>query len=661
MKLNNTAIALAASALALCLAAAPISTAVAKDLKGDALTQSLLKQPEFELISVSPDGSKFAISRRALETVNVEVHQRSDMKLLATFTAGKRGEVTDLTWLDDQRLLIGANTRTLRFNVSFAEPILQIVSLDGREPEAMPYNLFATIEGDTEHLLVYSCGYGEGNKGCNKPQIRRDAIGKLGKKGDLVIEGPPDTTLILNRTATAAFALKWEDDGTGRTYVYKPADKSWSLLNDGSVTGLEVIPLAASKDGKTAWLQSQRKDGPDAIERYDFASGKRTELHVDAHSDPQDYFESLDGQELLGASYEATDPKPYFWNTDHPDAQLYMGLQASFPGSSVSILSRSKDGNVLALGVSNDHDPGTWYLFDRAAKKAVVVAKRAPWLDPAQLARQTSFEVKARDGLLLHGVLTLPPKSTGKNLPLVVLPHGGPFGINDERGYDAEDQILAQHGYAVLQVNFRGSGSYGRAFEMAGARKWGAEMQDDLTDATRWAIAQGVADPQRICIFGMSYGGYAALMGPIHDPGLYRCVAAYAAPSDLTRMTKWGSHWRDDLTKKWLVKMVGEAEKLGPVSPNLNAEKINVPVLLAHGFLDGRVDVKHAQAMHRQLGKNHVPVEYVEYDLTGHSMSIPEHREDFYVRLLRLLDQNIGDGRGAAAAATAAGATSGGK
>ena len=648
MKLKHTV-------LAACLAFGSLAatTASAKDLKADALTQSLLRQPEFELIAVSPDGSKFAISRRVgEETVNVEVHQRSDMKLLRTFTAGKRGEVTALEWLDDDRLLIGANTRTLRFNVSFADSILQIVSLDGREPDVMPYDLFDTIEGDPDHLLVFSCGYEKGkNKGCNLPQIRRDAIGKLSKQGELVIEGPPDTTLILNRSATAGFAIKWEDDGTGRTYVYKPADKSWTLLNDGSVTGLEVIPLAISKDGKTAWVQAERKDGPDAMERYDFATGKRTELYVDPHSDPRALYASLDGRELLGADYEATDPKPHFWNAEHPDAQLYMGLQASFPGSNVHILSHSRDGNVLALGVSNDHDPGTWYLFDRAAKKAVVVTRRAPWLDPARLARQTSFELKARDGLLLHGVLTLPPNTSGKNLPLVVLPHGGPFGINDARGYDVEDQILAQHGYAVLQLNFRGSGSYGHAFEMAGARKWGAEMQDDLTDATRWAIAQGIADPNRICIFGMSYGGYAALMGPIHDPGLYRCVAAYAAPSDLTRMSKWGSNWRDDLTKQWMLKMIGESDKLAPVSPNLNADKINVPVLLAHGFLDGRVDLKHAQAMHRQLGKNHVPVDYVEYDLTGHNLSIPEHREDFYARLLRLLDQNIGTG---AASPTAA-------
>jgi dipeptidyl aminopeptidase/acylaminoacyl peptidase len=243
---------------------------------------------------------------------------------------------------------------------------------------------------------------------------------------------------------------------------------------------------------------------------------------------------------------------------------------------------------------------------------------------------------------LLHGLLTVPPGSDGKKLPLVVVPHGGPYWVHDSKGYDVENQILAQHGYAVLQVNFRGSGGYGRAFLDAGRKQWGRAMQDDVTDATRWAIAQGIADPSRICIYGGSYGGYAALMGPIREPGLYKCAASYAGPTDLAKITRWDSEHRDKLSRRWFAKMLGEGAELDPISPAHNAAKIGVPVLLAHGYLDARVDVLHAQAMRKQLEKNRVDVDYIEYPMTGHFLVLDKHREDFYTRLLRLLDRSIG-------------------
>jgi dipeptidyl aminopeptidase/acylaminoacyl peptidase len=223
-----------------------------------------------------------------------------------------------------------------------------------------------------------------------------------------------------------------------------------------------------------------------------------------------------------------------------------------------------------------------------------------------------------------------------------VVPHGGPFWILDTKGYDVESQILAQHGYAVLQVNFRGSGGYGRSFIEAGQRQWGRAMQDDVTDATRWAIAEGIANPARVCIYGASYGGYAALMGPIREPGLYKCAASYAGPTDLAKVTRWDSQHKDKLSRKWFAKWLGEGPALDPDSPAHNADKIKVPVLLAHGFRDARVDVKHAQAMRKQLERNGVPVDYIEYEATGHFLLLARHREDFYTRLLRLLDANIG-------------------
>lgn len=647
MNFRNLSLAIAAS-VAIC---AP--SVVAKELTADALTKSLMQEAEFVDIAISPDGSKLAIARRIGESVGVTVHQRADMKPLITFDSGAHGIVSHLQWLDDARLLVGA-TRTSTMNgFALSDPVMVIATLDGQLPTTMPWDFWSTIEGDSQHLLVSSCGFGPGNNGCNQQQVRRHEVGKTSGKGEVLIEGPPDARMTLNAAANAGFAMKWEEDDTSRTYVYKPADKTWTLINDGSATGVEVFPMAVTKDGKTGYLQTERKDGPDLVEKYDFTTGQRTTVYADAHSDPMGTIYSLDGNDVIGAFYEPTDPKPHFWSPEHPDAVLLSQLQGAFPGQLVWVIDHSKDNNLLVLGVSGDRDPGTWYLFDRQARKATPIARQYPWLETRAQASQRSIEVTARDGTLLHGLLTLPPGSAGKNLPLVVHPHGGPYWIFDKKGYDTEGQILAQHGYAVLQLNFRGSGGYGRPFHEAGTKQWGRAMQDDLTDATKWVIGQGIADPNRVCIYGVSYGAYAALMGPIHDPGLYKCVAAYAGPSDLAKMTRWDSQHRDNLSKKWFAKMLGEGKDLAPVSPALNADKFKVPALIAHGYRDARVGVRHAQAMRDALRENGVAVDYIEYSDTGHYLMLDQHREDFYARLLRLLDANIGPGSRPAGQATA--------
>ncbi len=641
MKIRNFSLVVAAG-LALCCAL-PMAAKATDELTGDAITKGLLKKPEFTQVALSPDGTKLAIARRVDNKVMVTVHNLADMAPLNSFDPGYGGEITDLAWMDDERLVVGA-TRLDSLGYANFSPVLVIATLDGKRPKELPWGFFSVIQGDKENLLVHGCKDGPGNNGCNMPQIRRAKWDSPNKKGEVVIEGPPDTSLVLNKSASAGFAVKWDEkDGTGTVFAYKPSDKTWTEINNGATSGLEIVPVAVTKDGKTGYLKSERKEGPDVVEAYDFATGQRTVLYTDPHSDPFGGVYALDSAELLGAHYEPTDPQLHLWSTSHPDAQLHTELQAAFPGQDVDILSHSRDNNLFVLGLSSDRDPGTWYLFDRKARKAKPLAREYPWLEPKAQGPQSAFELKARDGLLLHGVLTLPPGSDGKNLPLVVVPHGGPFGILDHKGFDAENQILAQHGYAVLQVNFRGSGGYGRAFERLGMKQWGRTMQDDLTDATRWAIAQGIADGKRVCIFGMSYGGYAALEGPIREPDLYKCAADYAGPSELAKITRWDSDHRSNLMETWFAKWVGTGAEVADVSPALHADKFKVPLLLAHGYLDQRVGVRHAQTMHKQLHEKGVPVDYIEYSDTGHQLwVVAKHREDFYTRLLRLLDQNIG-------------------
>ena len=243
-----------------------------------------------------------------------------------------------------------------------------------------------------------------------------------------------------------------------------------------------------------------------------------------------------------------------------------------------------------------------------------------------------------------------PGVEAGATLPMVLLPHGGPYGIFDTWGFDEDVQILARAGYAVLQVNYRGSGNYGRAFKAAGAGEWGRKMQDDLTDATRWAIAQKIADPAKICLYGASYGGYAALMGAAREPELYRCAAGYVGVYDMVRMHKYDASLSRSL-RNWTLDWIGEREDMAAISPTLLADRIKAPVFLAAGGKDQRAPIEHSERMEKALKTASVPVEALYYPNEGHGFYTEEHRREFYTRLLAFLARHLG---GATAQASAA-------
>lgn len=229
---------------------------------------------------------------------------------------------------------------------------------------------------------------------------------------------------------------------------------------------------------------------------------------------------------------------------------------------------------------------------------------------------------------------------------MVVMPHGGPYGIFDRWAFDDDAQMLAEAGYAVLQVNFRGSGNYGVAFEQAGARQWAGTMQDDLTDATRWAIDQHVADPSRICIYGASYGGYAALTGAAKEPDLYRCAVGYVGVYDLEAMHREKSRYAAWL-RNWEADWVGKREEMAARSPVNMAANIKAKVLLAAGGEDKTAPIAHTKRMAKALRDAGKPVETLYFDSEGHGFYTEAHRREFYTRLLDFLADNLGGARAA--------------
>lgn len=655
MRISTNRMIVAMAAACAALAAAPAWASQ----DGDPAWAGYLDRDAIEDIQISPSGRYLALAEHTEDGTIITIRDRATLEVQSSINPGTDGEVSDLRWLSDDRLLVGANRLNPVYRVSLADPVMYIVDLVAKTKYNLPANFVATIDGDRDHLLVSVCHWDDG--GC-VPRVHRAEIGHLSRLGDPIISGPEGRTrLWTDQQGNVRFAVAWDDESNGKLWVHRDAGEPWTLVNDGKASGTDSVPLGLDGDGKSAFLFTERKQGPGVVERYDIASGGRSEVYRDAASDALWPIYAFDGNVPVGAYYDATAPRAVIWNPSHPDAAALLQIIGAFPGKVVSVASTSADRNLAIVLVRDDVDPGAYYLFDRAARKATLLARKRPWLESLPRPHTRAIAFDARDGLRLHALLTVPADAGDHPLPMVVLPHGGPYGFIEAWGYDAEASLLASRGYAVLRVNFRGSGGYGRDFEERGFRQWGGAMQDDLTDATRWAIDQHVADASRICIYGASYGGYAALMGAVREPALYRCVASYAGPTDLAKMYKWGSIRRTDLGIKYLHRVLGtDPAELAQRSPAEHADSIKVPVLLGHGELDARVDANHTELMAKRLRRDGLKPEYVEYPKEGHGLLVREDELDFYRRLLAFLDRNIGTGSVAASGnAIAPGASAG--
>lgn len=407
-------------------------------------------------------------------------------------------------------------------------------------------------------------------------------------------------------------------------------------------------PWLFTTDDKQFYYAGLTPAGTIGLYLVDPLSFKKTMLYDDPQYDIENLFSdarwlvSDDGESLLAFEYMADRPVWILIKRSAPEVELLAKLEQQFADENVQITSRTLDGRLTVFFVSSDRDPGAYYLYDAKSGKSLRLFKILPGIDPDAMASMQPIQFKARDGLTIHGYLTLPLGQT-KNLPLIVFPHGGPFGIRDNWGFNPDAQFLAYHGYAVLQIEFRGSGGYGAAFQKAGYRQWGGAMQDDLTEGTHWAIQQGVADPKRICIYGASYGGYAALEAVVKEPDLYKCAVGYAGVYDLVSFhNRYHTlHFRS-VIPAISTEMGDDEDYLKAHSPVFHVDKIKAALFLAHGGEDKTVPDDQADELRNALDKIHKPYEWLYFRNEGHGFYALADRVELYSKMLAFFDKNIG-------------------
>lgn len=344
---------------------------------------------------------------------------------------------------------------------------------------------------------------------------------------------------------------------------------------------------------------------------------------------------------LTLASYQTDKPRHHFF--DEETRQLYERLQARLPGYELALQGSNRDEDTFIVAAYNDRTPGSRYVYSAATDTLAKLADINPAIPEADMAAMRPVQYTSRDGLTIHGYLTLPAGREPRNLACIVNPHGGPWA-RDGWGYNPEVQFLANRGFAVLQMNFRGSTGYGRKFWEASFGQWGLAMQDDITDGVQWLIGQGIADPRRIGIYGGSYGGYATLAGVAFTPGLYAAAVDYVGVSNLfTFMNTIPPYWKPMLDK--MHDMVGDPERdrerLAATSPALHADRIGVPLLVAQGAQDPRVNKAESDQMVEALRARGIEVEYLVKDNEGHGFHNDENKFEFYEAMERFFTQHL--------------------
>jgi dipeptidyl aminopeptidase/acylaminoacyl peptidase len=434
-------------------------------------------------------------------------------------------------------------------------------------------------------------------------------------------------------------------DGVNSSILYRKEEKE-SFKTILTTNFRETMsPVLFTFDNKNLYAVSNLgRDKTAAVEFDPETSKEIKKLYENPDFDISNIGYSRKRKVITSAIYTSWKNERHFF--DEETKKIFEFLRTKLGDKEFGFTDRDKNEENYIIRTYNDRTPGAYYLFSKSTRQLEKIAEVAPWLDENELSEMKPVQFKSRDGLTIHGYLTLPDGMKPHDLPVVVNPHGGPWA-RDSWGYDPEVQFLANRGYAVFQMNFRGSTGYGREFWEKSFKQWGKTMQDDITDGVRWLINEGIADPKHIAIYGGSYGGYATLVGLTLTPQLYAAGVDYVGVSNLfTFMKTIPPYWKPML--EMMYEMVGDPGKkedslyLSASSPVFHADKIMVPLLIAQGANDPRVNKDESDQMVKALKERGIEVEYLVKDNEGHGFRNEENRFEFYEAMEKFLHKHIG-------------------
>ena len=655
--------ALVGAVAALCLSTAGLARAAEPLPVAD-----FFRRPAYASMVMSPNGQSIAATAAGPDgrvgLVILDLRDLARSKNLASFTDA---DVNAVRWVNDDRLVFDLTDRRLAYGDQKGSGLLA-TDREGKEPMRLliqrgrnwvtgasriapnslsPYHwLRATVRDGSSDVIVQRIVYSNANEPQGMQLLRVDTV--TGRTANLA-HGEPDHVFSYALDAHGvprALVTNW----AGKQVLYWKAgkDQPWAPVREfeaygaaGAAPGLMYVDA-----DDTLYATAGPGAGTSALTQFDMRSGKldgKTLMALEGYDFTGSFVRNGKGA-VLGVRY-LTDARATHW-FDPGMAKIQKQVDALLPGSINQLDCGNCESPARVLVIStSDRQPGLFRLFDVAAGTLADVAASRPWIKPAAMAMRDMVRITARDGLSIPVHVTRPVGVIGA-APTVVLVHGGPWVRGGEWRWDADSQFLASRGYVVIEPEFRGSDGFGDKLFRAGFKQWGLAMQDDVTDATLWAVKQGYSDAKRVCIAGASYGGYATLMGLIRYPELYRCGFEWVGVTDIDLMysiqwSDFSDQWKDYGMPIMVGDRVKDAAQLAATSPLKLAALLKQPLLMAYGGADRRVPIDHGLKMRSALAPHNKDVEWIDYPSEGHGWMLEANDIDFWTRVEKFLELNL--------------------
>ena len=608
-------------------------------------------------VKISPDGKYLATRIQSKEDIALVVFSRTDKKMLSSTKFTNGTQVGEFYWVSNQRLVMKQLEREQGSEQLFYYGQLYAVNADGSNRELIyGYNVQGEQTGsrlskkdttkgwaefidilpnDDEHILISSTPW-------SKSQSIFPSVYKLNVnngKMNKVVTGPiSDAQFITNQAGELTLSSGVTSDGTKK--VFRFIDEKWQEVSQFEYGG-DFLPITMSADSKYLYALDNPEQDTLGLYKLNLQTSDYQKVYSEDKIDVTSLRTSVDKRSITAMRFDPDYPTYIMLDKTSSEAQIFKSLVQQFPGQSIELTSHDKDGNLWVVYTSSAYSPGTYYLYDKKKNKIGRLFKSITKFPEQLMTEVVPIEFKATDGKTIKGYITYTPTEKQSAMPMVVLVHGGPRD-RDYWEFNHELQLLASQGYRVLQINYRGSFGYGRDFLTAGDRHWGDNIQQDIIDGTRWAIKNKLAIKDNICIMGTSFGGYSAVQSAILAPDLYQCVVSNAGIYDLTKLYDEGDIAQYYTGKAFLERVIGKDDnQLRLFSPAYNAEKITMPVFIAHGKKDQRAPVEHAEALIKALKKYDKDYIYFNKNREAHGFANEQNLAEYYKSVIKFIGKNI--------------------
>lgn len=618
---------------------------------------------QFIDIKISPQGDYLAATSRdndgAIRLTVLDLQSRA--VLSATHLRGNES-VDDFHWVSNNRLLMTTAREIGALEHPIATGELIAMDADGsrrviltgprsRDGDFVFAELIDLLPDRNGEVLISQFSMRESQPFLDLYRMRVDS-GRKRSEGRVPVRTfrGSQIHLLTDNTGTVRIARGVSPDNPNHVVMmYRPnARANWEKISEEDELDGGFIPLAFANNGEDVVGLSAHATDTYAIASFNFSDNKETLIASHPLVDLEPIFRFKYGrpQQVIGARFEFEELEHVFFDDSRSDADVesFQRILATFPAQQVQIHSATADNSKQILTVQSANRSRQFYLFNQETNELELLAQSRPWLQDRAIPVTQAIRYQTRAGVEIHGLLTLPAGDNKKELPLVVMPHGGPIGVRDSMGIiNLEAKLLADHGYAVLQPNFRGSSGFGLAFERAGFEQWGRGILADIADGVQHFVDQKLIDPERICIYGASFGGYAAVMSAIEYPEVYQCAISLSGFYDLELMFTLGDLPQSDFGLAYLQRALGtEQEQLRGQSPSHQIERLRRPLLLVHGGRDMRAPIEHLHRMEAALKRYERDYTVLVKQSEGHGFYKSENNIERWQMMLDFLAEHIG-------------------